>query len=248
MRTALVLLLLSAAPARADDKNADWWAQLATATHKDAQQSHNAKKLEQAAGYYERYFAQPDAKEAVMAFYYGELLFTMQRFAEAAKMYERNITLEPKGKFAKQAAYAFMLATKNAVKTPPPTPNTAAPCTTPQPCPIPADLQRLIGAFDRYEAIVPDSPERPSVEYRRARLYYDYHHYAEAAPRFDHVFVAYPSNELATYAANLEMDCLAELKRWSELRALVERVKKSASMSDATTQAQVRDVEAALKK
>jgi len=72
--------------------------------------------------------------------------------------------------------------------------------------------------------------------------------YNEAAPIFDHIFVAYPGNELATYSANLEMDCLAILKRYGELRALVERVKKSPIMSDATTQKQVRDNEAALKK
>ena len=44
------------------------------------------------------------------------------------------------------------------------------------------------------------------------------------------------------------MDCLALVKRYRELRALVERVKKSPAMKDATTQQQVRDVEAGLKK
>ena len=246
MRTALLLVLLCAAPARADD--ADVWAQRATATHKEAQKTQDPKKYEEAAGYYAKYFAHPDDKEAAMAFYYGELLFKMQRYADAAKMYDRNITLEPKGQFAKEAAYAFMISTKNAVTTPPESADRPPTCPPPKPCPIPDDLQRLLGAFDRFEAIVPESPQRVNVEYRRAKLYHEYNHFAEAAPRFDHVFTAYPGNELGTYAANLEMDCLVYLKRWSELRALVERVKKSPIMSDATTQKQVRDVEAELKK
>jgi predicted metal-dependent HD superfamily phosphohydrolase len=104
-------------------------------------------------------------------------------------------------------------------------------------------------AFERYLAIVtPTNKDRATMEYRRAQTLYAYNHFAEAAPVFDHVFVAYPGNELATYSANLEMDCLAILKRYGDLRALVERVKKSPVMSDATTQKQVRDNEAALKK
>ncbi len=248
MRTALVLLMLCAAPARAAD-DADAWAQRATAAHKEAQKTQDPKKYEEAAGYYQKYFAHPDGKEAAMAFYYGELLFKMQRYADAAKMYERNITLEPRGKFAKEAAYAFMISTKNTVTTPPEALDRPPRCATPTPCPIPDDLQRLLAAFDRYEAIVPDSPERPNVEYRRARIFYEYHHFAEAAPRFDHILTTYPGNELATYSANLEMDCLALLKRWTELRALVDRVKKDpVLMKDAVTQQQVHDNDAALKK
>jgi len=246
MRTALVLVLLSAVPARADSDTAHW-ADLATTTHKAAQKSQDPKQYQEAAAYYEKYFAKPDDKEGPMAFYYGELLFKLQRYADAAKMYERSIDVEPKGEFAKEAVYAYVMSTKNAVTTPPMTPD-HAPCPGLKPCPIPADLQRLIAAFDRYDAMVPESPQRPNMEYRRARVFYEYNHFAEAAPQFDHIFTAYPHNELATYSANLEMDCLAGLKRYGELRALVERVKKSPIMSDATTQEQVRDVEAALKK
>src|SRR6185369_17310935 len=109
-----------------------------------------------------------------------------------------------------------------------------------KPCAIPADLQRLLAAFDRYLAIVSaTAKDRANMEYRRAKVFYDYQHFAEAAPIFDHVVIAYPDNELATYAANLEMDCLAILKRYDPLRALVERVKKNATlMKDETTQKQ----------
>ena len=58
------------------------------------------------------------------------------------------------------------------------------------------------------------------MEYRRARIWYDYQHFAEAAPLFEHIFANYPNDELAIYSANLEMDCLASLKCWGELRAL----------------------------
>ncbi|HEY2748945.1 MAG TPA: hypothetical protein VGL86_30195 [Polyangia bacterium] len=248
MRTAIFLLLVGFCfIARAEDRTPDELAQLATVKHKQAQQTHDLKKYEEAAGLYERYFAKPDDKEAVMAFYYGELLFKLQRWERAAQMYQRAITVEPKGKFASEAAYAYVISTKNAISGPEdatPTP----PCPEGKPCAIPADRQRLLTAFDRYLELVPASPERPAMEYRRARIWYAYQHFAEAAPLFDRVFVAYPDNELATYSANLEMDCLARLKRYGELRTLVDRVKKSPAMKDAIVQQEVGQLDAELKK
>ncbi|MGZ3405778.1 MAG: tetratricopeptide repeat protein, partial [Polyangia bacterium] len=183
-----------------------------------------------------------------MSFYYAELLFNLQRYDEAARYYDRVVTLDPKGKLTKEAAYAAMISTKNTMHAPDDA-SDKPPCPDMKPCPIPADAQRLVTAFDRYLTIVPESPERPNVEYRRARVFYGYQHFAEAAPQFEHILAAYPNHELATYAANLEMDCLAILKRYGELRALVERVKKNPTlMKDATTQQQVRDNDAALKK
>jgi tetratricopeptide (TPR) repeat protein len=243
MRTALVLaILVSASVAHAD------WKDQATSTHKKAQQTNDPKTYQEAAGYYDKYFAKPDADEAQMAFFYAELLFKMQRYDAAAKMYERSITVAPKSKYADEAAYALVVSTKNAMHA---TDDSAQkpPCPDMKPCPIPAEQQRLLSAFERYLGVVsPANKDRATMEYRRARVFYDYQHFFEAAPIFDHVFVAYPDNELATYSANLEMDCLAIGKRYAELRALVERVKKSPIMRDATTQKQVHDNDAALKK
>lgn len=255
MRTALLIsLVIAVAPAFAGEPNdpeAKRLMDLATTTHKHAQQTKDAKEYEQARQLYEQYFARPaHPEEGAMSFYYAELLFHLQRYDEAAKYYDRVLTVDPKGKFADDAAYALVVSTKNAVKTPDPTPNSAPPCPDMKPCPIPGDLQRLLGAFERYLAIVPaTAKDHATMEYRRARVFYDYQHFDEAAPIFAHIVAAYPDNELATYSANLEMDCLAILKRYDQLRTLLERVKKTpALMKDATVQQQVRDNDAALKK
>jgi tetratricopeptide (TPR) repeat protein len=252
MRTALVLAILCAGVVRAaepSDAEASVLMQQATVAHKHAQQTKDPKDYEAAAKLYEQYFARPaHPEEHAMSFYYAELLFRMQRYDDAAKYYERTVTVDPKGKFAKEAAYASMISMKNAMRSPVDD-GGKPPCPEMKPCPIPNDAQRLVAAFDRYLTIVPESPERSNVEYRRARIYYGYQHFAEAASQFDHILVAYPDHEFATYSANLEMDCLAILKRYDELRALVERVKKNpVLMKDATTQQQVRDNDAALKK
>src|SRR6476619_2323032 len=113
-----------------------------------------------------------------MAFYYGELLFNMQRYDQASKMYERSITVEPKGKFADEAAYAYVISTKNAIHQD----HSGKPAcpTEDKPCAIPADQQRLLTAFERYLAIVtPTNKDRATMEYRRAQLFYQYNHFVE---------------------------------------------------------------------
>jgi cellulose synthase operon protein C len=249
MRTALVLLMLCAGVARAEEPDASALMQLATVAHKHAQQTKDPKDYEKAAGLYEQYFAKPvHPEEHAISFYYAELLFHMQRYDDAANYYDRAVTVDPKGKFVREAAYGALVSRKNAIHSPQETGGKPL-CPDSNPCPIPEDQQRLVASFERYITIVPNSPERSNVEYRRARIFFEHNHFAEAAPMFDHIVIAYPDNELAIYSANLEMDCLALLKRHDALRSLVERVKKSPTlMKDATTQKQVRDNEAALKK
>src|SRR5690349_12242181 len=105
MRTALVLLILWSGVARADE--ADVLSQQASVAHKHAQETKDPKDYEKAAELYRQFFAQPaHPNEHAMSFYYAELLFHMQRYDEAARYYDRAVTVDPKGKFAKEAAYA----------------------------------------------------------------------------------------------------------------------------------------------
>lgn len=254
MRTALIAACIIGGVSSADvlkwpSDAARQLGEHATAIHKQAQKTHDAAAYEQAHKLYQEYLAKySDLPDANLSFYDAELLFHLQRYDEAARMYERATTIAPHGKFARDAAYGLVIATKNAATHNPEAPDAGAPCPDMKPCPIPPDMQRLVSAFDKYLALVPESSETLSIYYRKARVYYDYQHFAEAAPLFDHIFTKAPEHELATYSANLEMDCLTMLKRYDELRALVERVKKSPAIKDSATQQQVRSVEAGLKK
>ena len=50
-----------------------------------------------------------------MAFYYGEVLWTTQDWKDAAEQYTKVVQMDPKGKYVKEAAYAAVLAWKNAL-------------------------------------------------------------------------------------------------------------------------------------
>jgi tetratricopeptide (TPR) repeat protein len=253
MRIALVIACIVGSSAYADEtkwpnEDAARLGEQAKSVHKEAHETQNVAKYEQAHKLYQEYFAKyPDLPDADLTFYDAELLFRLQRYAEAAKQYERVTQLAPHGKLVREAAYGFVISTKN-LAPPQSPPDAGPPCPNLQACPIPPADRELLHAFDVYLKLVPSSPEVPSISYRNAKLYYDWQHFAEAAPLFDQIFTKFPESELATYSANFEMHCLAVLKRYDALRALVERVKKSPAMKDAVTQEQVAEMDAGLKK
>jgi tetratricopeptide (TPR) repeat protein len=255
MMRGLIIFALGAlfGVARAEEPNwpsdeAHRWAEQATVLHKQAQTEDNEQKYLQAHALYQKYLAKyPDVKDGLLSYFDAELLFKLQRYDEAAKMYDRVLAIAPKGKNAENAAYGYVIATKNAVRRTD-VPDAGPPCPDMKPCAIPADAQRMLAAFDRFLAIASTHKERPNMEYRKARIYYEYQHFTEAAALFDHIFVSYPNDELAVFSANLEMDCLAILKRFDDLRALIERIKKSRVMRDDKVRQQVQTLDAALKK
>ena len=45
----------------------------------------------------------------------------------------------------------------------------------------------MIAAFDTYIKYVPDAPELVTIKYRKARIYYEYNHFDEAAKLFEDI-------------------------------------------------------------
>src|SRR6185436_21197355 len=91
---------------------------LALIWHKEAQKTKNADTYQLVQNVYREFLKHfPDDKDAYdMNFYYGELLWTLERWKEAAEQYTKVVEINPKGKFAKDAAYAAVLGWKNALQ------------------------------------------------------------------------------------------------------------------------------------
>ena len=66
----------------------------------------------------------------------------------------------------------------------------------------------MIAAFDTYIKYVPDAPELVTIKYRKARIFYEYNHFDEAAKLFEDIVEKHPKHELAIYSANLLLDSL----------------------------------------
>lgn len=210
--------------------------ELALIWHKEAQKTKNADTYQLVQYVYKEFLRHfPDDKDSYdMNFYYGELLWTLERWKDAAEQYTKVVEMNPKGKYAKDSAYAAVLGWKNALQV---DDEGLGPDARDahkkfekeddkkkkEPKTIPEFQQKMIGAFDTYIKYVPDAPELPVIRYRKARIFYEYNHFDEAAKLFQEVVEKHPNHELAVYSANLLLDSLNAQGKTREVVAWVDK-------------------------
>jgi tetratricopeptide (TPR) repeat protein len=202
--------------------------ELALIWHKEAQRTKNSDTYQLAGMVYKEFLShfgqEKDTPE--ITFYYGEILWQMQAWKEAAETYTKVVQLDPKGKYVKESAYAAVLACKNALNI-----NDSGEEVDKdkskekdlKPRTIPEYQKKMIEAFDTYIKYVPDAPELTKIKYRKARVFYDYNHFDEAIVLFADIVDHHVTDDLAIYSANLLLDCLNILKHYKELLATVEK-------------------------
>jgi len=202
--------------------------ELALIWHKEAQRTKNADTYQLAGMVYKEFLSHFSAEKdtAEITFYYGEILWQMASWKEAAETYTHVVELDPKGKYVKESAYAAVLAWKNALNIDDHGDSVDKDKSKEKdlkPREIPEFQKKMIGAFDTYIKYVPDAPELTKIKYRKARVFYDYNHFDEAIVLFADIVDRHVNDELAIYSANLLLDCLNVLKRYKDLLATVEK-------------------------
>jgi len=209
--------------------------ELATIWHKEAQKTQNNETYDLAQYLYREYLERfPNEKDSyLMRFYYAELLFKLgevfgktEYWEGAAGQYTKVVEADPKGAHLKEAAYAAVIAWKNALAIEEKDYETKENADPSKPIEIPPKLQKMLSAFDTYVKYVPDAPELVQIKYNRARIYYEHNRFADAAPLFDDIASKHSDHELAVYAANLFLDSLNVLERYGELDKAVDRYLK----------------------
>src|SRR5450432_76296 len=202
--------------------------ELALIWHKEAQKTKNSDTYALDKYVYKVFLDHfPKDKDAYeMAFYYGELLWTLENWKDAADQYTKVVEMNPQGKYVKDAAYAAVLAWKNALNVDDheqrelvenDREKMKAKGNKLEPIKIPEYQQKMIGAFDTYLKYVPDAKETVTIKYRKARIYYEYNHFEEAAPLFEDIVTKHQKHELAIYSANLLLDSLNALGKTKEV-------------------------------
>jgi tetratricopeptide (TPR) repeat protein len=235
------------------DTTAGTLRELATVWHKEAQKTQNNDTYALAQYLYREYIDKfPNEKDSyMMAFYYGELLFKIERWKEAAEVYTRVVKMDPKGKFVQDAAYAAVISWKNALNVD----DSGQGAKREQrkddkqnfrPLPIPEAQQKMIEAFDTYIKYVPraGNDQLVNIKYRKARVFYEYNHFDQAIPLFEDIVTNHTEHELAVYAANLLLDCFNILGRYEDIEKYVARfVKMPALMKDPEFGKQMKDIQ-----
>jgi tetratricopeptide (TPR) repeat protein len=203
--------------------------ELATTWHKECQKTRDMDTCRLARPLYEAYLERfsRDRPAYRMAYYLAELLYKLEQWKPAAEAYGRVVRMRPRrGQYLKDAAYAGVMSWMNAneVKDEPPAHPQGDHRT---PMPIPPGPKRMLQAFATYLRHVPDSPERVTILYQKARTLYTYNHHERAVKAFSQLVRQYPKHQLAEYAVKLLLDSLNILDRKREIARRVARYLKN---------------------
>ncbi len=216
--------------------------------HREAQKTKNPGLYAMAYFLYREYLNTFNAgqEEYNMTFFYGELLYKLQKWDEAAQAYEKALALQPKGKFTNEAVHALVLSYFKIVNTSEEQANLQKDSEAllsddecvdgkdkdgkkckekevpiPQPKPIPDLHKRLISACQKYIELNPKGDRIVDVRYTMARTYYDFNHLPEAQAGFKDIAYKHPEHRLAVIAANLHLDSINLTKDYDKLHAEV---------------------------
>jgi tetratricopeptide (TPR) repeat protein len=158
-----------------------------------------------------------------VSYFYAELLWKMEKWAECAPAFDKVVDLDPKGAFTADAALAAVLCYNNLYQQ-----QFAAgeKSTAKQRTPKGGKGKKeddkptmkareftpleagMLKAFQRYVCFVPNSEDLPTMKYRRARIYYEANRFEEASVIFKDIAYNHQKSDLSEYAANLYLDSL----------------------------------------
>ena len=161
-----------------------------------------------------------------LRYFYAEVLWTLRDWQEAARQYSRVIERDRHGKWARESAWAAVLAWKNLLDIDdggrPPVKQEAGKRVF-KPRPISGTEGSLVAAIDTFLQLAPDAPQAPKVRYNKARVYYENNQFEPAARQFAEVVEKHADDPLAIISANLLLDSLNLLDRPAEVLRWIER-------------------------
>ena len=214
---------------------------LAQIWNREAKKTKNSRTYGYARTMYEDYLRLFPATKYVyeMRFQLGDLYFKLEKFNDAAQMYERTVAAEPAGKYLEPAANDNILAIEEHIRDL----RLRTPRQVKGPQTIPEPKKNLIAACDRYvervsdeQAIAKEGAEKGvnkkvAIRLKAAKTYYDYGHNDAALTRFEEIVEKHPSSSQAEVAANLVIDIYNQRENW---KALYQRSVAYRAMDDLT--------------
>lgn len=176
--------------------------------------------------------------EYKVSYYYAELLWKMENWAQCGPAFDHVLEVNPKGEFTEDAAYASVLCynkqyqlsyqkdetvvkfrdddkkkKKGKKEAEPSREDLVAQFRAKDLSPL---EEGMLHAYQRYVCFVPDSEDLPTIKYRQARIYYETNHFEEAAVLFKDIAFNHKDSDLSVFAANLYLDALNVIGTYSE--------------------------------
>ncbi len=174
--------------------------------HQTAQNSRAAFSQGQANEAYQLYLkAFPGSPMASdMHFYYGELLYDMNKFDDAAVQYKWVVDNAPQSKFYDKAAQNLILAVEKSIPTDQEMQKRVG--NSLEAIPLEPRIERFIKVGLWYIEKFPQSQKTPEIKFRIGRLYYQNNHFDPAIKSFKEIVQKHPNTKYGEYSANLLLD------------------------------------------
>lgn len=174
--------------------------------HQTAQNSRAPFSQTQANDGYQLYLKEfsDSALISDMHFYYGELLYDMARYDEAAAQYKWVVDNAPQSKFYGKSAQNLILSVERSIPTDAEMQKRVGKSL--DPIPLEPRVERFIKAGQWYIEKFPNTEKAPEIKFRIGRLYYQSNQFDEATKYFREIVQQSPNTKYAEYSANLLLD------------------------------------------
>ncbi|MBI2375955.1 MAG: tetratricopeptide repeat protein [Deltaproteobacteria bacterium] len=226
---------------------------LVTEYHQDAQKRQDIPTYQLARDIYKKYldaFSETESSYQ-MRYFYAEVLWALKEWKNAAEQYDKVVTVNEKGKYARDGAYNAVLAwekinlegekgqlgdqqkikedkKKGDIKKEKVVIQNLVKDREYKEEPIPETELKLSLACDTYFRLAdPKEQFLPDVKFKAAWIYYKHNHFVESATRYNEIIERWPGSDLSKKAANLILDSLNVQKKWPELEQYARGFRKS---------------------
>ena len=152
--------------------------------------------------YFQEFGKAPQAAD--MHFYYGELLYDMQKYNEAANEYAAVVETNANSQFAEKASQNILLALEKVLPKDEEIQKKMGGSTNP--APLDSISQRFVTSAKWNLEKYPKSESAGEIRFRVGRLYYLTNNFEEAEKYFKEVVQLHPNTKISEYSANLLLD------------------------------------------
>lgn len=174
--------------------------------HQTAQNSRASFSQKSADEGYKLYFQEFSSSQMAgdMHFFYGELLYDMGRYSDAASEYTTVVNDYPNSQYVEKASQNILLAIEKAL----PKDEDLQKRTGNSIEPIALDqrVEKFIKTSNWYLQKYPKSDKAPEIKFRVGRLYYLTNNFDPAEKQFKEIVQQYPNTKFSEYSANLLLD------------------------------------------
>lgn len=152
--------------------------------------------------YFQEFSTSPLAGD--MHFFYGELLYDMGRYSDAASEYTNVVNDYPNSQYVEKASQNILLAIEKALPKDEELQRRTG--NSIEPIALDERVEKFIKTSNWYLQKYPKSDKAPEIKFRVGRLYYLTNNFDPAEKQFKEIVQMYPNTKFSEYSANLLLD------------------------------------------